>query len=284
MKNLLKFFLLVLLTETLYLSVNAQQFQNTDEAVKALGSSDYKVKDAAIEYLTEVPKKSVPILKKIIRGKEDTWNWAMFALNKISKESAVILYIKLLEENFYEKEKDGTRKIYGLGTKNGCFDPGNDYGSGLAMNLAWLGDKRAIPVLKEAFKQAGPDVRRNALYALFKLDDISLQNLFDLAKQEKEIDIADMIISIGAENIHTNNEAAIKIFDQIIEEFPNDNYKVASAHFWKIQCYELLQMFDKALVECDEVSKYPTFVNLTDQVIKKKEKILLRLNSQRPVK
>ena len=240
MKNLLKFVLIIFLTGTFFLSANGQHFQSIDEAVKVLGNYDSQVKDAAINYLAEVPKKSVPILKNIIKEKKENWVWAMFALNKISKETTVSLYIKLLEKNFYLKEKDGTRKFFGLGTKNGCLVQENIYGGVLARNLAWLEDKRAISVLREALKQGDSEVRRNAFYALYKLNDISLQNLFDLAKQEKEVDVAEIIMSIGWENIHSNNEFAIKIFDQIIAEFPNDNYKVASAHLWKIQCFELL--------------------------------------------
>ena len=279
MKILPKFVMMILLTGIFFVSADGQQFRSVNEAIDALKNSDYKVSDAARNYLAETPKKSVPVLKNIIEEKKENWIWAMSALNEISKENAVTLYIKLLEKNFYLKEKDGTRKKFGLGTKNGCLVQENIYGGMLVMNLAWLEDKRAIPVLQKSLKQGDSKVRGYAFYALYKLDDITLQNLFDLAKQEKEVDVAEIIMSIGTENIHSNNEFAIAVFDRIIEEFPKDNYKVASAHFWKIQCFELLQMFDKAFLECEEVLKYSQFENLTNQVKKKKEAILVKLNS-----
>ncbi len=194
----------------------------------------------------------------------------MYALNEISKETAATFYIKLLENNFYEKEKTGKRKLYGLGSNNGCIAFGYIYGSALAQNLGWLGDKRAIPVLQEALKQGDYEVRKQAVKALYNLENISLQELFEMAKQEKEVDVAEIIMSVGWENIHSKTEFAIEIFDQIIRDFPNDKYKTASAHFWKIQCYELLQMFDKALLECEEVLKFPEFENLTKQVEERK--------------
>lgn len=280
MKGLKRFVLSMLLIGTFCFAANGQQFTDTDEAIAALGNKDWQIKQAAIDFLAENPQKSVSLLKKIIEEQKENWIWAMSPLNKASKEDAVSLYIKLLGDNFYLKEKDGTRKIFGLGSKNGCLVQPNIYGRVLAKNLGWLGNKLAIPVLKEALKQGDIEVRTSAFYALYELDYFSLQNLFDLAKQEKEVDIAEIIMSVGWKNIHSNNELAIKIFDRIIEEFPNDKYKVASAHFWKIQCFELLQMLDKALLECDEVLKYPEFVNLTEQVVKKKQDLLLKLQSQ----
>lgn len=259
------------------MSTNGQQFRNINEAIEALNNNDGRITNAAIEYLAEVPEESIPILKSIIREKKEKWIWAMSALGKISKEAAFSLYVKLLEDNFYLKENDGTRKVYGLGSKNGCLVQPNIYGSVLATNLGWLGDKRAIPVLKEALKQGDLEVRTSAFSALYDLGNFSLEELFDLAKQEKEVDIANIIMSAGTKNIHSNTNFAINIFDQIIQEFPNDKYKVASAHFWKIQCFELLKMFDKALLECNEVLKYSEFENLTTQVEKKKERILLNL-------
>lgn len=265
MNNSLRLVSLILLIGISCFVANGQQFKNADEAIKALGNQ--QIRNAAIEFLVKNPKKSVPILKKIIKEKKENWVWAMSALNKTAKDVAVSFYIKLLKDNFYEKEKDGRRKLSGFG---------NIYGGALAGNLAWLGDKRAIPVLQTALKQGDYRVRERAFYALYKLKDISLQDLFNLTGGEKEVDIVEIIMSVGWENIHSNTKFAIEIFNKVIREFPNDKYHTASAHFWKIQCFEILKMYDEALRECEEVLKYTEFENLTKQVKKWKERLLLK--------
>jgi tetratricopeptide (TPR) repeat protein len=151
----------------------------------------------------------------------------------------------------------------------------------LAYGLGEIGDKRAVPVLREALKQGDKDVRENAYSALYKLEDISLEDFFALVDAEKEINIVSLISRIGNTNIHSNTNFAIEIFDRIIREFPQKQYEVAAAHFWKIQCYELLKQYDKALKECDEVLRFPEFENLTEQVVQKKEKLLLMSKSSK---
>ncbi len=149
----------------------------------------------------------------------------------------------------------------------------------MAYHLGEIGDERAIPVLQEALKQGDREVRENAYTALYKLKNISLEDFFDIVDTEKEVNILSLISRIGNQNIHSNTNFAIEIFDRIIHGFPQARYEVASAHFWKIQCFELLEQFDKALEECDEVLKFSDFENLTKQVEKTKEKLLLKVNS-----
>ncbi|HEX2996139.1 MAG TPA: hypothetical protein VHP14_15040 [Anaerolineales bacterium] len=84
---------------------------------------------------------------------------------------------------------------------------------------------------------------------------------------------------IGWENIHSDTNYSIEVFDKITNELPPDSYAVASAHFWKIQCYMLLKQYDKALEECDQVSRYTQYTNLTDQMPAKRKDILKAMDS-----
>ncbi len=275
LKAVIRFSLVIVCVGLLSYFVKAQEFENVDEAVKALENKDWNIKDAAADYLLKNQKESVPILKKIIKNKQSGWITAIFTLTKIKDESIVPFYIKLLEANFYNKDENGKRIIYGFGSPNGCIVSPNQYGGILAYNLGQIGDERAVPVLREALKQGDKEVREKAYFALYKLKDISTEDFFGIADTEKEINIVALISQIGGENIHSNTNFAIEIFDRIIREFPQKRYEVASAHFWKIQCFELLKQYDKALEECDEVLKFSDFENLTEQVKQKKEKLLL---------
>ncbi len=151
----------------------------------------------------------------------------------------------------------------------------------MAYSLGQIGDERAIPVLREALKQGDREVKENAYSALYKLGDISIEDFFAIADTEKEVKIVSLISQIGRENIHSNTNFAIEVFDRIIQRFQHERYAVASAHFSKIQCFELLQQYDKALEECDEVLKFSDFENLTEQVKQKKENFLLKSKSSK---
>jgi len=283
LKAIIRFSLIIVCTGLLNYYVNAQEFKNIDEAVQALAGKDWKIKDAASDYLAQNQNESVPILKKFIKAKDDGWITATFTLTKTKDESAAPFYIKLLETNFYNKDKNGKRIIYGLGSAYGCIVLPNQFGGILAYHLGEVGDERAIPVLREAIKQGDTEVRNNAYTALYKLKDISLEDFFGMVNTEKEVNILSLISQIGNQNIHSNTNFAIEIFDRIIQEFPQARYEVAAAHFWKIQCFELLEQFDKALEECDEVLKFSDFENLTEQIEKKRGKLLLKKNSAKKI-
>lgn len=283
LKTFIKFSLLVVCLGIFNRFASAQEFSNIDEAVQALKSKDWKIKDKAADYLAQNSKESIPVLKKIIKIKDDGWITAMFTLGRTKDESVAPFYIKLLENNFYNKDKNGKRIEYGLGSPFGCIVEPNRYGGDLAFWLGEIGDERAIPVLREALKQGDHEVRTHAYSALYKLKGISLEDFFKIVETEKEVNILSLISAIGRQNIHSNISFAIEIFDRIIQEFPQAQYEVAAAHFSKIQCFELLEQFDKALEECDEVLKYPEFENLTKQVVEKKEKLLLKKNSVKKI-
>ena len=279
LKAVIRFSLIIVCVGLLNYFVDAQEFKNVDEAVQALKGKDWSIKDAAADYLVKNQKESVSILKKIIKNKQTGWITAIFTLTKINDESVLPFYIKLLEGNFYNKDENGKRIIYGFGSPYGCIVNRNHYGGILAYSLGQIGNERAVPVLREALKQGDKEVKQHAYFALYKLKDISVEDFFGMVETEKEINIISLISQIGGENIHSNTNFAIEIFDRIIQGFPQERYAVASAHFSKIQCFELLKQYDKALEECDEVLKFPDFENLTEQIKQKREKLLLKSKS-----
>ena len=279
LKAAIIFLLTVVCIGLLSCFAGAQEFKDVNEAAKGLENTDWKIKDAAADYLLKNQRESVPILKKIIKNKQNGWITAIFTLTKTKDESISPFYIKLLEDNFYNKDENGKRLIYGFGSSNGCIVFPNQYGGILAYSLGEIGDKRAIPVLREALKQGDKEVKEKAYFALYKLEDISLEDFFAIADTEKEVKIVSLISQIGNENIHSNTNFAIEVFDRIIQRFPQERYEVASAHFWKIQCFELLKQYDKALEECDEVLKFSDFENLTKQIKQAKEKLLVKSKS-----
>ncbi|MBZ5553710.1 MAG: HEAT repeat domain-containing protein [Acidobacteriia bacterium] len=219
----------------------------------------------------------------MVEKQQDGWIYACSALVK-SKDARVLpFFIKLLSRNFFAKEPDGTRKRYGLGSKNGCTEIPFVFGGVIASSLGEIGDKRAMPILKDAAIQGDPEVRRNAYRAMYALGGLSLDELFDMAKKNSDprVNIADLITSIGWASIHSNPRIAMEIFDRIIAELPNDEYEVASAHFWKVQCLEVLKRYADAMRECEEVLKFPQFENLTWQ-IRAKEPELRAVVQQMP--
>ena len=211
-KAAIRFLLIIVSFGLLNYYVNAQQFKDVNEAVEALENKDWTVKDAAADYLAENQKESVLILKKLIKNKQSGWITATWALTKTKHESVLPFYIKLLEENFYSKDENGERIIYGLGSPNGCLVFPNRYGGVLAYNLGIIGDERAVPVLREALKQGDKEVKEKAYFALYKLRDISVEDFFAIADTEKEVKIVSLISQIGGENIHSNTNFAIEIF------------------------------------------------------------------------
>ena len=65
---------------------------------------------------------------------------------------------------------------------------------------------------------------------------------------------------------HSNPRRAVKLYDRVIRELPQESYEVASAHYWKIQCFQNLKQFSRALEQCAVVLKVVKFDNLTQQM------------------
>lgn len=112
------------------------------------------------------------------------------------------------------------------------------------------------------------EVRKNAYQSLYKLGALSLDELFEMArkKPDSEVDTTPLIEGIAWESIYPQTRFAMSVFDRIIAELPGREYPVASAHFWKTKCFEILKEYDDALRECEEVMKFPQFDNLTAQI------------------
>jgi hypothetical protein len=238
----------------------------------------------AIKYLASKPNETIPILKEIFKKKDKRWIHAGFALTRTGKEEVLKFYIELLKDNFYEKEENGEKAQFGLGSKNGCIVFPYLYGGFIAEQLGKLGDKRAIPVLKQAIEEGDSYVKQHAYEALYHVGGISLDELILAAKNSPltSSDFIEIILSIGWENIHSNNAFAVKIYDMIIQNFSDptlSNYQVASAHYWKIQCYELMGRDEDALQECDATLKYTQFKNLTSQAEKEKINLIRKIDS-----
>lgn len=230
-------------------------------------STDWNRHQEAEQYLLKNQEVSLPDLMKIVRNKEDGWISCTYILEK-SKEPAVVpLFIDLVRENFFMKEADGSRMKFGFASKNGCEMIANQYGAVLASLLGSIGDARAIPVLKEATKQGDPEVQKSAYGALYALGNISIDDIFIIAKDaDPSLRIPDLLMGVINALHHSNPQRAVKLYDRVIRELPQESYEVASAHYWKIQCFQNLKEFDRALEQCEVVLKVVKFENITKQI------------------
>ena len=255
-------------------TLGADAYTNVTEALLALAASPESPWQA-IEYLAKYPDESVPRLMTMVTNQDKGWVYGSAALVRSKDERVVPFYIDLLRNNYYAKETDGTRKQYGLGTKNGCEVMPHIFGGVLARGLGELGDSRAIPTLKEAAKQGDSEVCQNAYEALYKLGALTLDDLFAMAKKnaDPQASIPNIIQGIGWSSIHSDTHFALKVFDRVIAELSEHEYEMASAHFWKVQCFTILKQYDQAMLECDEVMKFPKHENLIGQIKAKREEI-----------
>jgi tetratricopeptide (TPR) repeat protein len=248
----------------------AGEVSSVEEAVAVIKdekSENWKRHQEAEQYLLKNQEGSLPVLMRIVRNQEDGWISCAFILEK-SKEPAVVpLFIDLVRKNFFMKEADGSRMMFGFASKNGCEMITNQYGAVLASLLGSIGDARAIPVLKEATTQGDPEVQRSAYGALYELGNISIDDIFQIAKSaDPSLRMPDLLMGVINALHHSNPERAIKLYDRVIAELPKESYEVASAHYWKIQCFQNLKEFDRALEQCEVVLKVVKFENLTKQI------------------
>ncbi|HZI56109.1 MAG TPA: HEAT repeat domain-containing protein [Verrucomicrobiae bacterium] len=240
------------------------QFGSTDEAINALSKDSPNAQWNAAQYLAAHPNESIPQLFRIVERQEPGWVYALTAIARSKDVRALPFLTHLLADNFFLKEADGTRKIFGLGTQNGCLVLPNLFGSGLADALGDLGDPRAIPALREAVEQGDARVRRSAYAALYKLGGVSLDDLFSFGS-ETQADLWDVLEDIGQRATESDPRFAISVFDRIIARFSDDPHRVASAHFWKMDIFEYAKDYDAALREADEVIQFTQYENLTRQ-------------------
>jgi tetratricopeptide (TPR) repeat protein len=277
MKSKARWFAAVLLVLAVHpVQAEAQDFKDTREALTALKSKDFNESWKAMEYLAARPKESTAALMRLVEKKADGWILAMQALARTRQEKVILFYIRLLQENFYNKEESGQRIQYGMGSKYGCTVLSNIYGSVLARHLGELGDARAIPVLKQALIEGDSQLKEKAYWSLYKLGAFSLDDLFQLGKGEDNpgVRIREIIMQIGWEDTYTRPDFALEIFQRVVSEFPNEDYYVASAYFWQAQCFALIKQYDRAIQACNEVLKYPQFNDMVVQATKQREELI----------
>jgi hypothetical protein len=207
-------------------------------------------------------------MMKAVENRQDGWRSCAYGLARSKDPEVATLFIKLLRQNFYLKEADGSRKTFGFGSKNGCDLETCDYGSALASFLGIVGDKRAIPVLKEAVNQGDESVQARAYYALCKLKEISFEELIKIVKNTEDHPDVLLQVPMGIiSGVRSQDPAsAIKLYDRIIAELPVESYQVATAQYMKIGCYRDLKEYDHALEQCDVVSKMWKFDNYKQQM------------------
>ena len=237
------------------------QFGSANEALNALSSGSPNEWNA-VQYLAAHPNESIPQLFRIVERQEPGWVYASVAIARSKDVRALPFLTHLLADNFFLKEADGTRMIFGLGTKNGCFALPNLLGSVLADALGNLGDPRAIPTLREAVVQGDARVRRSAYAALYKLGGVSLDDLFSLGN-ETQAELWDVLEGIGIGAMESDPHFAISVLDRIIARFSDDPHRVVGAHFWKMHIFEYAKDYDAALREADKVIQFAGYENLT---------------------
>ncbi len=248
----------------------AGEFSSLKEALAVIQdekSEDWKREQEAAQYVLKNQEESLPVLMRIVRNQEAGWISCASILEKSEEPAVVPLFMDLVRNHCFMKEADGSRMKFGFATKNGCEMITNQYGAVLASHLGSMGDARAIPVLKEAVKRGDAEVQRSAYGALYELGDLSIDQMFEIAKSaDSSLRMPDLLMGIIHALNHRQPERAIKLYDRVIAEFPKESYEVASAHYWKIQCFQNLKEFERALEQCAVVLKVVKFENLTQQM------------------
>lgn len=258
------------------LALHAAEFSKVEGAIAVFQDEsieDWKLRDEAEQYLLKHPKEALPPLMRIVTNQEEGWVYSAYALTKFENPEVAPFFIQKLKDNFFLKEADGRRKEFGFGSKNGCEIESNLFGSVLASLLGSLGDKRAIPVLREAVAKGDGAVQKSSYAALHQLGAITLDELFTLAKRSTDpaMGLHDTILGIIQET--QDSALAIALYDRVIAESPADSYAVASAHYWKIGRYRQLRKYDQALAQCILVQKIDKFPNLAEQIPRMQKEI-----------
>ena len=146
----------------------------------------------------------------------------------------------------------------------------------LTYHLGSIGDKRAIPVLKEAVIKGDSSVQASAYGALYRLGEFSFAELLGVVQGASDPwrEIDQEVVGIIDEVRSRDSKRAIELYDRVIAELPEDSYAVANAHYWKISCYQDLKQYDRALLQCDALLKKTNFTNYTQQVPRMRAKII----------
>lgn len=237
--------------------IPTELFSSVDDAFLTILDQKSELQWEASHYLKEHPANAIAKLKRVIEEQNPSWFIAMCTLTDIGGESVVRFYCDLLDKNRYEIDENGTQKIYGLGSPNGCMKPHYSYGESIVEQLGKLGDKAADPCLQRAWLDSDDAVRAAVPKARYDIGALSLDDLAKLVIADvKHRDIYfDALLAIAQDNIHAKTDAAIETFEMICALPEAGNQIRASAHMSLIQCYELKKDYDKALAHCDWVIK-----------------------------
>ena len=249
------------------------QFGSVNDAIAALADGPSNTKWSAVQYLTNHPGESIPQLFSIVENQKPGWEYASSAIVRSKDARALPFFTRLLADNFFLKEADGSRKKFGLGSKNGCLVMPNLLGSVLAMRLGELGDPTAIPTLRDAASQGDAAVEASAYDALYRLGGVTLDELFSRASAAKP-NLRQVVEGIGWSSLYSDPKFAIALFDRIVADFADDPYRVAGAHFWKIRAFENAKDYGAAVREVDEVLKFENYENLVRQATEARARIL----------
>jgi tetratricopeptide (TPR) repeat protein len=225
------------------------------------------------------------VLMRAVENKENGWNIFAYGLMRSKNPEVTAFFIRLVQQNLYLKEADGSRMEFGFGAKNGCEEMSNDLGSVLAFYLGSIGDKRAVPTLREAVKQGDSAVRDSAYRALFRLGEYSFEEILDKLGELSFWEDAGVtvtnpdgpspntVMAIIEDVRSRDSERAIGLYDQIIGKFPARSPEVARAHFSKILCYEDLKKHDLALRQCEVALQKVKLQDYTKRIPKIRNRI-----------
>ncbi len=205
-------------------------------------TADFKTSRKAWDYLEEHPNESTSPLLAVVKTKGNSWQSAGHILAKTKNDDVLYTFIELLADNLFETEADGSRRLSPKGVS---------YGGNIAEFLGEMGDKRAIPVLRNAVDKGDHQVRWAAIEALYYLGDISMDQLFKMGVNEGYSSTGHVILSIAWNDAYSDPAFILTVLDRFLETFPEEEFEVSLAHRYKMNCYDYLGKYDEALREAD---------------------------------
>ncbi|VGO14395.1 hypothetical protein PDESU_02956 [Pontiella desulfatans] len=260
----------VIITLALIQSISsyADNFTNATHAMEVYltRGTDFNTVLKASRFMKENPEEVIDPLLEIVKTKGYKWQSCGSILAQTKNEKVLFAYIELLSDNLYEKEEDGSRKQ--------SPPRGVSYGRQIAEYLGKMEDKRALPVLKKAVEQGDSSVSRSALEALYYLNDVSMDDLFEMASKEKYRSTPHVILSIAFNDCRRNPTYFLTVLDRYIESFPDWRMGVGIAHMYKMESYRKLERYKDALKEADIALSIDEMFLHFDHINKRKKRIL----------
>lgn len=265
-----------------------QEFQTAVDALSALDlmtecKCDTDVK--AYRYFKSHPDESIPLLIDFTLKHKQRHHVGIEALRRIKDERVITFLIQLADDELHNRANT-------IGGDN-SYNEGHPYDSeGLVSHLIDVlgdyGDKRAIPIIEESLGRLNNQHRDRDEEALCKLGKISISQLY-----EGRLESVEEIHKIASSNVYTNPKFSIKVYDWIINHFPQRRELLKSCHAGKVMALYNTQEYALALSECEIIQQYtggnsPERMSFTidhrsyslDEMIKL---LKARLNQQREV-